>query len=92
MARTGTLQRSKLAWELHPIEPPRRRKISTLKQQRANAQLELIIEKFAYNMRSAASRCILQEPECKHGNKYNLTMAMHETWEEYKEFLRYHPQ
>ncbi len=62
------------------------------KQQRINAERETIIDSFAQAMRDAASRCILQEPSCEHGNKYNLTMRMHEIWEQYKEFLRSNPQ
>lgn len=61
------------------------------KQQRINAELEAIIEDFARAMRQASSRCITQEPPCKHANQYHWTMHMHETWERYKEFLRAHP-
>lgn len=67
-------------------------KHNTLKDQRAAGELELIIEEFGRAMRNAASACILAEPRCAHANKYNLTMNMHEVWEKYKEFLRYHPQ
>lgn len=64
-------------------------KYSTLKQQRENAELELIIENFARAMRNAERSYIAGNPA---GDKPRFTPNMYWAWNEYVDFCMRHPK
>lgn len=66
-------------------------KCSTLKRQRENAELELIIEEFGRSMRNA-NRVYIATPQCgcgQHGPQFTPGMEM--AWNRYVEFCMKHP-
>lgn len=63
-------------------------KVSTLKQQRENAQLRLIIDRFSQAMWSAYRPYIAESPA---GDKPRFTPNMYAVWNEYVDFCSSHP-
>lgn len=63
-------------------------KISTLKQQRENAELELIIEEFGRAMRNAHRPYIAESPA---SGRPLFTPNMYSTWNAYIDFCAAHP-
>jgi len=66
-------------------------KCSTLKQQRENAELELIIEEFGRAMRNASRRYVITLPGCRHDSGPRFTLGMEMAWQRYVVFCMDHP-
>lgn len=67
-------------------------KSSTFKQQRENAELELIIERFGHAMRNANRAYIARPAQCQHDDGVRFTPGMEVAWNIYVEFCMNHPQ
>ena len=67
-------------------------KISTLKQQRENAELEHIIEEFGRAMRNANRAYIATPQQCLHDTQPRFTPGMHAIWSHYIVFCMEHPE
>lgn len=64
---------------------------NTLKQQRANAELESIIEEFGCAMRNANFLYIAKPQVCSHDSAPRFTMSMDFAWSKYVDFCRRNP-
>lgn len=63
---------------------------NTLKQQRANVELETIIEAFGQAMRHANKEYVTSSPSCSHESAIRFTPAMINAWADYIVFCQLH--